>query len=98
MHGCFNLAHPDRAVLEAEVELAQQLVNEGLFVLEAPQPDAQGVVRVETPQGMKLSFSFAETDEVRNNLWGGLTKMWKPLDGRQVPVAKLREVRRGWRF
>lgn len=98
VHGCFNLAHPDRAVLEAEVELAQQLVNEGLFVLEAPQPDAQDVVRVETPQGMKLSFSFAETDEVRNNLWGGLTKMWKPLDGRQVPVAKLREVRRGWRF
>ena len=67
-------------------------------MLAPPKADEEGVVRVETPKGMKLAFSFTERDAVDNSLWGRLTQMWKPLDGRQVPVAKLREIRRGMRF
>lgn len=31
VHGCFNLAHPDKDQLEADYQTAQRLVNEGLF-------------------------------------------------------------------
>ena len=72
-----------------------------VLALSLPSSDIyceEGVVRVETPKGMKLAFSFTERDAVDNSLWGRLTQMWKPLDGRQVSVAKLREIRRGMRF
>ena len=102
VHGCFNLAHEERAVLEADYAVAQQLINDGLFSVAPPKPDEEGVVRVETPSGIiKVSYSFSEEELLQNSLWGRLSQMWKPLDAavdQPVPVAKLREVRRGWRF
>ena len=59
---------------------------------------------METPSGMKVSYSFSDGEVLQNSLWGSrgrLAQMWKPLDGamnRAVPVARLREVRRSWRF
>ena len=49
--------------------------------------------------GVKLSFSFTEQEEVQNSVWG--LPLWKPLEGNAdnvVHVAKLRAVRRSWRF
>ena len=48
-----------------------------------------------------MSYSFSEEELLQNSLWGRLSQMWKPLDAavdQAVPVAKLREVRRGRRF
>ena len=42
VHGCFNLAHPDRETLEADYQTAQMLVNEGLFYLLADPPSLGG--------------------------------------------------------
>lgn len=35
VHGCFNLAHPDAAQLEADYNTAQEIVDAGLFDLAA---------------------------------------------------------------
>ena len=89
-------------MLESDYAIAQQLINEGLFSVAPPKPDEEGVVRVETPSGIiKVSYSFSEEELLQNSLWGRLSQIWKPLDAavdQAVPVAKLREVRRGWRF
>jgi len=34
VHGCFNLAHADEAVLKADYDTAQLLINEGLFSID----------------------------------------------------------------
>ena len=53
---------------------------------------------------MKVSYSFSDGEVLQNSLWGSrgrLAQMWKPVDGamnKPVPVARLREVRRSWRF
>ena len=52
VHGCFNLAHEEQAVLEADYAVAQQLINDGLFSVAPPKPDDEGVVRVENPSGI----------------------------------------------
>ena len=71
-------------------------MNEGLFDVAPPQPDERGVVAVETDAGVKFAFRLTEKEEMENSLWG-LTHIWKPLTS-EASVAKLREVRRGWRF
>ena len=58
VHGCFNLAHEEQAVLEADYAVAQQLINDGLFSVAPPKPDDEGVVRVENPSGtIQASYS-----------------------------------------
>jgi len=97
VHGCFNLAHAASDTLEADCALAQQLINEGLFTIQPPAASEPDVVSVTTDEGIRLSFSFSEKEEVANSSWG-LAHVWKPLVTAPASPRKLREVRRGWRF
>lgn len=99
VHGCFNLAHPERATLEADYAMAQALVDEGLFTIAPPKPDEPDVVKVEVPgEGVRLSFSFSERQQLEDSLWG-LTHIWKPLaENEPASVKEMLQVRRGWRF
>ena len=45
VHGCFNLAHPDRAQLESDYQEAQRVVNAGLFSVACEGDQGETVFR-----------------------------------------------------
>ena len=61
VHGCFNLAHAERAVLEADYAVAQQLVNDGLFAVAPPKPDEEVGLRASPSPSPSPSPSLALT-------------------------------------
>lgn len=106
VHGCFNLAHPDSTVLEADYALAQALINEGLFATEVPKASEADVLRVANDAGFKLNFDGGRSgspviSHSTSPLWGPAVMTLPPLISVKDTDSSgkvLREVRRTWRF